>query len=62
MTKPQHAASQDTAPTGLLDVVVIGGGQAGLAMAWNLTRRGMRFVVLEAGPELGQCGATGGTR
>jgi putative flavoprotein involved in K+ transport len=53
MTNPQHSASQDTVPTGLLDVVVIGGGQAGLAMAWHLTRRGMRFVVLEAGPELG---------
>jgi putative flavoprotein involved in K+ transport len=53
MTNQQHPASQDTAPTGLLDVVVIGGGQAGLAMAWHLTRRGMRFVVLEAGPELG---------
>jgi putative flavoprotein involved in K+ transport len=54
MTNPQHPPSQDTTPAGLLDVVVIGGGQAGLAMAWHLTRRGMRFVVLEAGPELGQ--------
>lgn len=53
MTNQQHPASQDTAPTGLLDVVVIGGGQAGLAMAWHLTQHGMRFVVLEAGPELG---------
>ena len=53
MTNPQHAASPDTAPAGLVDVVVIGGGQAGLAMAWHLTRRGMRFVVLEAGPEHG---------
>ena len=38
---------------GLLDVAVIGGSQAGLAMAWHLTRRGLRFVVLEAGPEIG---------
>jgi putative flavoprotein involved in K+ transport len=53
MTSQQHAASQGTTPAGLLDVVVIGGGQAGLAMAWHLTRRGMRFVVLEAGSELG---------
>jgi putative flavoprotein involved in K+ transport len=53
MTNPQHAASPDTAPAGLLDVVVIGGGQAGLAMAWHLTRRGRRVVVLESGPELG---------
>jgi len=37
----------------LLDVVVIGGGQAGLAMAWHLAREQVRFTVLEAGPELG---------
>ena len=37
----------------LLDVVVIGGGQAGLAMAWHLARQHLRFVVLEAGPEPG---------
>jgi putative flavoprotein involved in K+ transport len=32
----------------LLDVVVIGGGQAGLAMARQLQRRGLRLEVLEA--------------
>jgi putative flavoprotein involved in K+ transport len=37
----------------LLDVVVIGGSQAGLAMAWHLARQQLRFVVLEAGPEPG---------
>jgi putative flavoprotein involved in K+ transport len=37
-----------------LDVVVVGGSQAGLAMAWHLTQQGRRFVVLEAGPEVGQ--------
>jgi putative flavoprotein involved in K+ transport len=37
----------------LLDVAVIGGGQAGLAMAWQLAQHHLRFVVLEAGPELG---------
>ena len=36
-----------------LDVVVVGGSQAGLAMAWHLARQGLRFVVLEAGPEVG---------
>ena len=37
----------------LLDVVVVGGSQAGLAIAWHLAREGLRFVVLEAGPEIG---------
>jgi putative flavoprotein involved in K+ transport len=36
-----------------LDVVLVGGSQAGLAMAWHLALQGLRFVVLEAGPELG---------
>jgi putative flavoprotein involved in K+ transport len=36
-----------------LDVVVIGAGQAGLAAAWHLTQRGLRFVVLEGADQLG---------
>jgi putative flavoprotein involved in K+ transport len=43
----------DTPGDGLLDAVVVGGSQAGLAMAWHLARHGRRFVVLEAAPELG---------
>jgi putative flavoprotein involved in K+ transport len=43
----------DTSRDGLLDVAVVGGSQAGLAMAWHLAQRGLRFVVLEAAPELG---------
>jgi putative flavoprotein involved in K+ transport len=43
----------DTPGDGLLDVVVVGGSQAGLAMAWHLARHGRRFVVFEAGPEVG---------
>jgi putative flavoprotein involved in K+ transport len=37
----------------LLDVIVVGGSQAGLAMAWHLARQQLRFVVLEAAPEIG---------
>src|SRR6476620_10407909 len=49
----EEAMTANGANGGLLDVAVIGGSQAGLAMAWHLTRRGLRFVVLEAGPEIG---------
>jgi putative flavoprotein involved in K+ transport len=34
-------------------VVVVGGSQAGLAMAWHLAQQGRRFLVLEAGPDVG---------
>jgi putative flavoprotein involved in K+ transport len=37
----------------LLDVVVIGGSQAGLAVAWHLAQHHVRFVVLDAAPEIG---------
>jgi putative flavoprotein involved in K+ transport len=48
-----EAMTANGADDGLLDVAVVGGSQAGLAMAWHLTRRGLRFVVLEAAPEIG---------
>src|SRR6266545_773439 len=35
------------------DVVVIGGSQAGLAIGYLLAQRGRRFVILDAGPEIG---------
>jgi putative flavoprotein involved in K+ transport len=53
MTAQHHQVMKDSADGSLLDVVVIGGSQAGLAMAWYLAQRGLRFVVLEAGPEVG---------
>jgi putative flavoprotein involved in K+ transport len=53
MTAPQDEVSHDPAGDRLLDVVVVGGSQSGLAMAWHLAQQGLRFVVLEAAPELG---------
>jgi putative flavoprotein involved in K+ transport len=35
------------------DTVVIGGGQAGLAMGYQLQRHGQRFVILEGGERIG---------
>jgi putative flavoprotein involved in K+ transport len=45
---PRNAADRDA----LLDVVVIGAGQGGLAVAWHLAQRGLRFIVLEAADEI----------
>jgi cation diffusion facilitator CzcD-associated flavoprotein CzcO len=35
------------------DVVVIGASQAGLAMGYHLAQKGLSFVILDAGPEIG---------
>lgn len=49
----QEGLNRNSSGDRLLDVVVVGGSQAGLAMAWHLVQQGLRFVVLEAGPEVG---------
>lgn len=33
------------------DTIVIGGGQAGLAAGYHLQKKGLRFLILEAGPQ-----------
>src|SRR5918995_3133593 len=39
--------------TSSFDVIVIGGSQAGLAIGYHLAKRGLRFVILDAGSETG---------
>jgi putative flavoprotein involved in K+ transport len=36
-----------------LDVLIIGGGQAGLAMGYHLKQAGHRFQIVERNPRLG---------
>jgi putative flavoprotein involved in K+ transport len=45
-----HHVSSGSTP---LDVLVIGAGQAGLALAWHLNRRRARYLLLDAAPEPG---------
>jgi putative flavoprotein involved in K+ transport len=48
--QPTHAVNGASSDSGRrLDVAVIGGGQAGLAIGHFLARAGRRFVILEAG-------------
>jgi putative flavoprotein involved in K+ transport len=41
------------AGTGHYDVIVIGGGQAGLVTGYHLQRAGLRFLILDAGERIG---------
>ena len=36
-----------------LDVLVIGGGQAGLVMGYQLAQRGQRFLIVDGAAEIG---------
>src|SRR5919206_2951102 len=54
-TEPHRMRPSVTAgnPPERLDVVVVGAGQAGLAIGHHLARSGRRFAILEAGPSVG---------
>jgi putative flavoprotein involved in K+ transport len=53
MTAASERTSPDADRADWFDVVVIGGGQAGLATAWHLAQQGLRYVVLEANKDHG---------
>jgi putative flavoprotein involved in K+ transport len=53
MTAPGEPADARRTGDVLLDVVVVGGSQAGLAIGWHLAKQNLRFVVLDAAPEIG---------
>lgn len=48
-----QSPSANGAASDHLDVIIVGGGQAGLAIGYFLAKRGLRFVILEAADELG---------
>jgi putative flavoprotein involved in K+ transport len=55
-TVPPPAA--ETQPRTPLDAIVIGAGQAGLAVGHHLAGRGVRFLLVDAAPEIGHSWAT----
>jgi len=57
-----HQVMKDSADGSLLDAVVTGGSQAGLAMAWHLAQQGLRLWSWRPVPRSGTSGARGGTR
>jgi putative flavoprotein involved in K+ transport len=49
----REGRSQPTQDVERHDVVVIGGGQAGLSVGYHLARRGVRFVILDGSARIG---------
>ena len=48
-----HGPAQGAPPRSPLDVLVIGAGQAGLAVGYHLARLGLRFLLVDSAPEIG---------
>lgn len=53
MQKTGRASNGGNTSRDRFDVVVVGGGQAGLAIGYYLARQGRRFVILEAADSVG---------
>jgi putative flavoprotein involved in K+ transport len=56
--RPRTFSARDTsrstgAPAGHFDVIVVGAGQAGLAVGYHLRQQGRRFLLVDAGPRVG---------
>ena len=54
MGTDEHVSAPVT-PEPRFDVIVIGGGQAGIAMGYYLNARSARFVILERAAKVGGC-------
>ena len=49
-SRPSHAAEPSRTP---LDVLIIGAGQAGLAVGHHLAKQQLRFLLVDSAPEIG---------
>jgi putative flavoprotein involved in K+ transport len=52
-TSRMHLVQNQANGTESIPTVIIGGGQAGLAMGYHLQRQGEKFVILDAQPRIG---------
>lgn len=53
-----HRPPHGTPPRTPLDALVIGAGQAGLAVGYHLARQGVQFLLVDAAPEIGHSWAS----
>src|SRR5882724_7425657 len=51
--QPESSAHQQDQAMPSFDVIVIGGGQAGLSVGYHLAQRGLCFVILDANVRVG---------
>src|SRR3954470_3367077 len=51
--QPTEQAPSPIADVEYFDTVVIGGGQAGLAVGYHLSKLGRQFVILDGQPRIG---------
>ena len=52
-TKLRPVTTDNSVATERVDTLVVGGGQAGLAMGYYLAERGIPFVIADANPQIG---------
>lgn len=48
-----HQPAPQAPPRAPLDALIVGAGQAGLAVGYYLARHGLRFLIVDAAPEIG---------
>jgi putative flavoprotein involved in K+ transport len=53
LARPVEGARFPVEGSADVEVLVVGAGQAGLSMAWHLARRGVRYLLIDAAPEVG---------
>ena len=53
-----HQPAPQAPPRAPLDALIVGAGQAGLAVGYYLARHGLRFLIVDAAPEIGHSWAS----